>query len=125
MKVGLNGFGRIGRDVLRAYAEGGVPEFEIVHLNASGKLADLAHLFKYDTMYGKFAGTIEVKEDGFLINGKKVKVTAERNPEEIPWTETGVELVIDSTGAFRDREGLNKHITAGAKKGICTAPTKG
>lgn len=125
MKVGLNGFGRIGRDVLRAYAEGGVTEFEIVHLNASGDLADLAHLFKYDTMYGKFDGTIEVKEDGFVINGKKVKVTAQRDPLEIPWKETGVELVIDSTGAFRDREGLNKHITAGAKKVICTAPTKG
>ncbi len=125
MKVGLNGFGRIGRDVLRAYAEGGVTEFELVHLNASGDLADLAHLFKYDTMYGKFDGTIEVAEDGLVINGKKVKVTAERNPEQIPWTETGVELVIDSTGAFRDREGLSKHITAGAKKVICTAPTKG
>lgn len=125
MKVGLNGFGRIGRDVLRAYAEGGVSEFEIVHLNASGKLSDLAHLFKYDTMYGKFDGTIEVEEDGFVINGKKVKVTAERNPEEISWTESGVELVIDSTGAFRDREGLSKHLTAGAKKVICTAPTKG
>lgn len=125
MKVGLNGFGRIGRDVLRAYAEGGVTEFDLVHLNASGDLANLAHLFKYDTMYGKFDGTIEVEEDGFLINGKKVKVTAERNPEEIPWTESGVELVIDSTGAFRDREGLSKHLTAGAKKVICTAPTKG
>ena len=125
MKVGLNGFGRIGRDVLRAYAEGDVKEFEIVHLNASGPLADLAHLFKYDTMYGKFDGTIEVVEDGFLVNGKKIKVSAERDPEQIPWTETGVELVIDSTGAFRDREGLSKHITAGAKKVICTAPTKG
>ncbi len=125
MKVGLNGFGRIGRDVLRAYAEGGVEEFELVHLNASGDIADLAHLFKYDTMYGKFDGTVEVLEDGLLINGKKVRITAERNPELIPWKETGVELVIDSTGAFRDREGLSKHITAGAKKVICTAPTKG
>ncbi|MDR7855728.1 type I glyceraldehyde-3-phosphate dehydrogenase [Tissierella sp.] len=124
MKVGLSGFGRIGRDVLRSYAENGVDEFEIVAVNASGSLEDLAHLFKYDTMYGKFDGTIEVAEDGFIINGKKIKVVAHRDPVEIPWKELGVELVIDSTGAFRDREGLSKHITAGAKKVIITAPAK-
>lgn len=124
MKVGLSGFGRIGRDVLRAYAENGVDEFEIVAINASGSLNDLAHLFKYDTMYGKFNGTLEVVEDGFIINGKKVKVVAHRDPLEIPWKDLGVELVIDSTGAFRDREGLSKHITAGAKKVIITAPAK-
>lgn len=124
MKVGLSGFGRIGRDVLRAYAEGNVDEFEIVALNASGDLNDLAHLFKYDTMYGKFGGTIEVVEEGFMINDKLIKVVAHRDPLEIPWKELGVELVIDSTGAFRDREGLSKHITAGAKKVIITAPAK-
>ena len=124
MKVGLSGFGRIGRDVLRAYAENGVNEFEIVAINASGSLHDLAHLFKYDTMYGKFDGTIEVAEDGFIINGKMIKVVAHRDPVEIPWKELGVELVIDSTGAFRDKEGLSKHITAGAKKVIVTAPAK-
>lgn len=124
MKVGLSGFGRIGRDVLRVWAEKKVDEFEIVAINASGSLQDLAHLFKYDTMYGKFDGTIEVAEDGFVINGKKVKVVAHRDPVEIPWKELGVELVIDSTGAFRDREGLSKHITAGAKKVIITAPAK-
>lgn len=125
MKVGLSGFGRIGRDVLRAYFEGNVDEFEIVALNASGDLNTLAHLFKYDTMYGKFDGTIEVVEEGFMINDKLVKVVAHRDPLEIPWKELGVELVIDSTGAFRDREGISKHITAGAKKVIITAPTKG
>ncbi len=124
MKVGLSGFGRIGRDVLRAYAENGVDEFEIVALNASGSLEDLAHLFKYDTMYGKFNGTLEVAEDGFIINGKKIKVVAHRDPAQIPWKELGVELVIDSTGAFKDREGLSKHIEAGAKKVIITAPAK-
>ena len=124
MKVGLSGFGRIGRDVLRVWAEKKVDEFDIVAINASGSLQDLAHLFKYDTMYGKFDGTIEVAEDGFVINGKRVKVVAHRDPVEIPWKELGVELVIDSTGAFRDREGLSKHITAGAKKVIITAPAK-
>lgn len=124
MKVGLSGFGRIGRDVLRAYAENGVDEFEIVAINASGSLEDLAHLFKYDTMYGKFNGTLEVAEDGFIINGKKIKVVGHRDPAEIPWKDLGVELVIDSTGAFRDRAGLSKHIEAGAKKVIITAPAK-
>ena len=89
------------------------------------KLEDLAHLLKYDTMYGKFDGTVEVVEDGFLINGKHVKVVAHRDPVEIPWEELGVEIVVDSTGAFRDREGLSKHIQAGAKKVILTAPAKG
>lgn len=125
MKVGLSGFGRIGRDFLRAYFEGEVKEFDLVALNASGNLNDLAHLFKYDTMYGKFDGTVEVEEDGFVINGKKVKVVNHRDPVEIPWKELGVELVVDSTGAFRDREGLSKHIQAGAKKVIVTAPAKG
>ncbi len=124
MKVGLSGFGRIGRDVLRIYAEKDVNDFEIVALNASGDLNTLAHLFKYDSLYGRFNGTMEVVEDGFILNGKKIKVVDHRNPEEIPWKELGVDLVIDSTGAFRDREGLSKHLTAGAKKVILTAPAK-
>lgn len=124
MKVGLSGFGRIGRDVLRAYAENNVEDFEIVALNASGDLNTLGHMLKYDSMYGKFDGTLEIVEDGFVINGKKIKVVAHRDPLEIPWKDLGVELVIDSTGAFRDREGLSKHIEAGAKKVIVTAPAK-
>ena len=124
MKVGLSGFGRIGRDVLRIYAEENVKDFEIVALNASGDLNTLAHLFKYDSLYGKFNGTIKVVEDGFVINGKKIKRVDHRNPTEIPWKDLGVELVIDSTGAFRDREGLSKHLEAGAKKVIVTAPAK-
>ncbi|QQY80275.1 glyceraldehyde-3-phosphate dehydrogenase (NAD+) [Keratinibaculum paraultunense] len=124
MKVGLSGFGRIGRDFLRIYFENDVDDFEIVALNASGDLNTLAHLFKYDSLYGKFNGTIEVVEDGFIINGKKIKRVDHRNPSEIPWKDLGVELVIDSTGAFRDREGLSKHIEAGAKKVIVTAPAK-
>ncbi len=124
MKVGLSGFGRIGRDFLRIYFENDVDDFEIVALNASGDLNTLAHLFKYDSLYGKFNGTIEVVEDGFVINGKKIKRVDHRNPSEIPWKDLGVELVIDSTGAFRDREGLSKHIEAGAKKVIVTAPAK-
>ncbi len=124
MKVGLSGFGRIGRDVLRIYFEENVEDFEIVALNASGDLNTLAHLFKYDSLYGKFNGTVEVVEDGFVINGKKIKRVDHRDPVEIPWKELGVDLVIDSTGAFRDREGLSKHLQAGAEKVIITAPAK-
>lgn len=124
MKVGLSGFGRIGRDVMRIIFEENVTEFELVALNATGNLNDLAHLFKYDSLYGKFNGTIEVAEDGLIINGKKVRVVSHRDPAEIPWGELGVELVIDSTGAFKDKADLEKHIQAGAKKVMITAPAK-
>jgi glyceraldehyde 3-phosphate dehydrogenase len=125
LKVGINGFGRIGRDVVKIWAENKVEDFDIVAINASGNIADLAHLFKYDSIYGKFDGTIETYEEGFVINGKKIPVVAQRDPAQIPWKELGVELVIDSTGAFKDREGLSKHIQAGAKKVMITAPAKG
>lgn len=125
MKVGLSGFGRIGRDVLRAYFLNDVKEFDLVAINASGDLNDLAHLLKYDSMYRKFDASVEVEENALVINGKRLTVVAHRDPLEIPWKELGVEIVIDSTGAFRDKEGMEKHITAGAKKVINTAPTKG
>lgn len=123
-KVGLSGFGRIGRDVLRVIFEEDVKEFELAAINASGNLEDLALLFKYDSMYGKFNGTIETYEGGFIINGKKVPVVAHRDPAQIPWGELGVDLVIDSTGAFKDKADLEKHIQAGAKKVMITAPAK-
>ena len=125
LKVGLSGFGRIGRDVFRIWAENKVEEFDIVAINASGNIEDLAHLFKYDSVYGKFNGTIETYEEGFVVNGKKIPVIAFRDPSELPWKEMGVDIAIDSTGAFRDREGLQKHLDAGAKKVIVTAPAKG
>lgn len=124
MKVGISGFGRIGRNVIRIIFEEAVEEFDLVAINASGDLNDLAHLFKYDSMYGKFNGTIEVEENGFLINGKKVAVVQHRDPAEIPWKDLGVDLVIDSTGAFKDKKDLKKHIEAGAKKVMITAPAK-
>ncbi len=125
IKVGVNGFGRIGRDLVRGYYECGFEGFEIVAINATGDMETFSHLFKYDSAYGRFEGTVEPYEEGLVINGDKIKFTNHRNPEEIPWTELGVELVIDSTGAFRDKEGLEKHIKAGAKKVILTAPGKG
>ena len=124
MKVGLSGFGRIGRDVVRIIFEEGVSEFELVALNASGNLEDLAHLFKYDSTYRKFKGEIETYEEGFIINGKKIPVVNYRDPAQIPWKDLGVELVIDSTGAFKEKADLEKHIQAGAKKVMITAPAK-
>lgn len=124
MKVGLSGFGRIGRDVIRIMFEEGAEGLELAAINASGDLKDLAHLFKYDSLYGKFEGTIEVYDGGFIINDKKIPVVNFRDPAQIPWGELGVELVIDSTGAFKDKKDLEKHIQAGAKKVMITAPAK-
>ncbi|TJX14331.1 type I glyceraldehyde-3-phosphate dehydrogenase [Tissierella creatinini] len=124
MKLGLSGFGRIGRDVLRVIFEEDVKELEVVGINATGDLKDLAHLFKYDSLYGKFNGTIDVYEKGFVINGKEVPVVNFRDPAQIPWADLGAELVIDSTGAFKNKSDLEKHIQAGAKKVMITAPAK-
>ncbi|MDO5690143.1 MAG: type I glyceraldehyde-3-phosphate dehydrogenase [Tissierellia bacterium] len=124
MRVALNGFGRIGRDVVRIMFEDGAENLELVAINILGDIKAAAHLFKYDSLYGKFDGTIEVEDDAYIINGKRVQIVGDRDPEKLPWKELGVDLVIDSTGAFRDKEGLSKHITAGAKKVIITAPAK-
>lgn len=124
MKVGINGFGRIGRDVARILLEED-HGLELVHINASGDLDDLRHLFKYDSLYGKFTKDIKVEGDGFDIEGHKVHFTQFRDPAEIDWSEHGVEIVIDSTGAFKDMEGLGKHLKGSVKKVILTAPGKG
>ncbi len=122
IKVGVNGFGRIGRNVIRGMFLRDQLDYELVQLNASGDWKMMAHLFKYDSIYGEFPGTIEVVEEGFKINDKLVKISDNRNPEEIPWKENEVDIVIDSTGAFNSKEGAQKHINAGAKKVIITAP---
>lgn len=122
IKVGVNGFGRIGRNVIRGMFLRDQLDYELVQLNASGDWKMMAHLFKYDSIYGEFPGTIEVVEEGFKINDKLVKISDNRNPEEIPWKENEVDIVIDSTGAFSSKEGAQKHINAGAKKVIITAP---
>ena len=124
IKVGVMGFGRMGRDVVRGIFSRDDVDFELVNINASGDLEVLAHLFKYDTVYGKFNGTVEVVEDGFLINGKKILVTDERDPAKIPWKEMGVDIVIDSTGAFAEKEKAMMHIKSGAKKVVLTSPGK-
>lgn len=122
-KVAVNGFGRIGRAVFREIFKRG--SLDVVAINDITDAPTLAHLLKYDSVYGKFNGTIEVKENSLIVNGKEIKVFAERDPSNLPWKDLGVELVIESTGVFRNKEKASAHITAGAKKVIVTAPAKG
>lgn len=119
-KVAINGFGRIGRNLLRASMN--QTDFEITALNDITSAATLAHLLKYDSVFGIFAKDIEVKEDAVVVDGKEIKVFAARNPEELPWKDLGIDLVIESTGIFRKRDEAAKHLTAGAKKVIISAP---
>lgn len=120
-KVGINGFGRIGRNAFKA-ALAKNADFEIVAINDITNPATLAHLLKYDSCFGKFQGTVEAKEDAIIVNGKEVKILAVRNPEELPWKEMGVEVVLESTGLFTKKADAEKHIKAGAKKVIISAP---
>ena len=125
IKVGLNGFGRIGRAVLRlAQTEFG-DDIEIVALNARANTETLVHLFKYDSCYGKFNGEASVVGENVMeVNGKEIKIFRCNDPEDIPWGELGVDIVVESTGIFKDREKASKHIKAGANKVIITAPGK-
>ncbi len=120
--VGINGFGRIGRIMLRAALER--EAIDVVAVNDITDANTLAHLFKYDSIHGVFPGTVSVADSSIVINDKPVKVLAERDPADLPWKTLGVEVVVESTGIFRDREGAGKHLEAGAKKVIITAPAK-
>ena len=124
IKIGINGFGRIGRHVLRvAIADGG---FDVVLINDLTDAKTLAHLFKYDSTQGMFDGTVEVKgDDTIVINGKDYKVSAQRDPAQLPWGDLGVDVVLESTGFFADADGMGKHIAAGAPKVVVSAPAKG
>ena len=134
VKVGINGFGRIGRQVLKAMKEFHKDELEVVAINDLFDVYTNAHLFKYDSNYGKYDGTVEVvDDDDLLIDGKKVRVLAERDPGKLPWKDLGVEIVVESTGVFRDaledpktgKPGASAHIKGGgAKKVIISAPAK-
>ncbi len=122
LKVGINGFGRIGRLVFRAGINN--PNIEFVGINDLVPPDNLAYLLKYDSTQGKFSGTVEAKEDGIIVNGRFVPCTAVRNPEELPWGKLGADYVVESTGLFTNYDGAAKHITAGAKRVILSAPTK-
>ena len=124
VKIGINGFGRIGRNYLRAVLAQG-SDIEIVAVNDLTEAKTLAHLLKYDSITGRLPATVEVDGDTILVNGKPIKVLAERDPANLPWASLGVDIVIESTGRFTKAEDARKHITAGAKKVIVSAPASG
>ncbi len=124
VRVGINGFGRIGRQVLKAILERYPDSLEVVAVNDLGDVHTNAHLFKYDTNYGRFDGTVDYHEGGFIINGKEVKSLSFRDPAQLPWGDLGVELVIESTGLFTTGPKAGVHLEGGAKKVIISAPGK-
>jgi glyceraldehyde 3-phosphate dehydrogenase len=123
-RIAINGFGRIGRNILRAAIKRGA-KLDVVHINDIDKPKTLAHLFKYDSVHGIFDGSVEATEDAIVVNGKKIAVTAKRDPSELPHKQHGSEVVLECSGRFTDRASAEKHITAGAKKVIISAPAKG
>ena len=124
-RVGINGFGRIGRQVLRATLERHAEELEVVAVNDLAAPEANAHLFKYDTNYGRYPGTVQAVEGGIEVDGRHIKSLSERNPADLPWGDLGVDIVIESTGIFTQREKAAGHIEAGAKKVIISAPASG
>lgn len=122
VKVGINGFGRIGRNVFRAALNN--PDVEIVAVNDLTQVSTLAHLLKHDSTRGKLNATVEVGEDSIIVNGKNIKVFAERDPGNLPWAQYGVEIVVESTGIFTAKEKAEAHLKGGAKKVIISAPAK-
>lgn len=123
IKVGINGFGRIGRLVFRILNDN--PNVEIVKINDLTDNATLAHLLKYDTAHGKFQGTVSSDEESMTVNGSRIVCSAERNPANLAWGDLGVDIVVEATGVFRNKEKAQAHIDAGAKKVVITAPGKG
>ena len=125
VRVGINGFGRIGRQVLKAMLERYPDDMEVVAFNDLGDLNTMAHLFRYDSNYGVYPGAVEVVDGALIVDGNEIKALSERDPAQLPWGELGVEIVIESTGIFRDKASASKHIAAGASKVIISAPAKG
>ena len=123
IKVAINGFGRIGRCSLRAAMQNDL-DIEIVAINDLAENKTLAHLFKYDSSYGIFDGEVKLEGEYMVVKGKKILMLAEKDPEKLPWKDLKVDVVLECTGVFRDRVGLTKHVTAGAKKVIISAPAK-
>jgi len=123
-RIGINGFGRIGRQVVKVIRAEYPDELDIVAFNDLGDLPTMAHLFKYDSTYGKYHGTVEIEKDGLRVDGDHILALSVRDPEALPWGELGVELVIESTGIFTSYEKSSKHLAAGAKKVIISAPSK-
>jgi glyceraldehyde 3-phosphate dehydrogenase len=125
IRVGINGFGRIGRQVMRAFREYYPNDVNVIAFNDLGDLPTMAHLYRYDSNYGRYDGKVEVREGALVIDGDSVKALAEKDPANLPWGDLGCDIVIESTGRFTDKESASKHLTAGAKKVIISAPAKG
>ena len=125
IKVGINGFGRIGRNVIRAAKSQGRKDIDFVAVNDLTDTTTLAHLLKYDSVHGRFPGTVTADADGLVVDGDRIKVLSDRDPAKLPWKALGVDIVIESTGHFTDRDNAAKHIAAGAKKVLISAPAKG
>lgn len=124
IRVAINGFGRIGRNILRSAKQSGA-DIDFVAVNDLTDNATLAHLLKYDSVHGRYPGTVEVSENGLIVDGDEIRVTSEKDPANLPWKELGVDIVFEATGRFTKREDAAKHLEAGAKKVIITAPAKG
>ncbi|MEZ4411880.1 MAG: type I glyceraldehyde-3-phosphate dehydrogenase [Gemmatimonadales bacterium] len=124
VKVGINGFGRIGRNVVRAAKKMGATDLDFVAVNDLTDTRTLAHLLKYDSVHGRFDGTVEAGEGSLVVNGDTMKVLSEKDPSKLPWKELGVDVVLESTGRFTDREHAAMHLSAGARKVVISAPAK-
>src|SRR6266699_414467 len=125
IRVGINGFGRIGRQVLRAAKQQSVADLEFVAVNDLTDTRTLAHLFKYDSVHGTYGGSVATAEGSIIVDGTPIRILAEREPSRLPWKALGVEIVLESTGRFTKAEDARKHIDAGAKKVVISAPAKG
>src|SRR5262245_32257612 len=124
IKVGITGFGRIGRQVYRAIRHYYNDKIDVVAINDIGDIRIMSHLLKYDSTYGRFPGDVTPREDGFVAAGDEVKVLAFKDPAQLPWAKLGVQIVVESTGLFRSRDKAKLHLDAGAKKVIISAPAK-
>ncbi|HQT81852.1 MAG: type I glyceraldehyde-3-phosphate dehydrogenase [Ferrovum sp. 37-45-19] len=122
IRIGINGYGRIGRNVLRALYESGRKDIQVVAINDLGNSETNAHLTRYDTAHGKFHGEVHVEGDSIVVNGDKIKVFSQRNPADIPWASVGAEVILECTGLFTTKEKASAHLTGGAKKVIISAP---
>ena len=125
IRVGINGFGRIGRQVLRAAKQAGITDIDFVAVNDLTDTKTLAHLFKYDSVHREYQGDVAAGSNSITVDGDEIRILAEKDPAKLPWKELGVDIVLESTGRFTDSDKAQAHITGGAKKVIISAPAKG
>jgi glyceraldehyde 3-phosphate dehydrogenase len=125
VRVGINGFGRVGRNILRAIAESGRKDIEVVGINDLGPVETNAHLLRFDSVHGRFPGTVTVEGDTISLGGNKIKVTAERDPSKLPWKDLGIDIAMECTGIFTAKDKASAHLTAGARRVLVSAPADG